>query len=47
MLIFDLCGLADQELRWAWRALPQSGVTREHQGATGRWFFEGVRKLPI
>jgi hypothetical protein len=47
VLLFELPALADTELQWAVGVLPRRGVTREHQTAMVRWFFEEVRRLPI
>lgn len=47
VLLFELPALADTELRWAVGVLPRRGVTREHQTAMVRLFFDEVRRLPI
>lgn len=47
VLLFEAPSLIDQEMRWAHGALPRKGVTREHQSAMVRWFFEEVRRLPL
>lgn len=47
VLLFDAPALIDQEMGWAQGVLPRKGVTREHQSAMVRWFFEEVRRLPL
>lgn len=47
VLLFELPAIADSELEWAGGVLPRRGVTREHQTAMVRWFFEELRRLPI
>lgn len=47
VLLFEAPALIDQELSWAQGVLPRKGVTREHQSAMVRWFFEEVRRLPL
>lgn len=47
VLLFELPGLADSEMRWAGGVLPARGVTRQHIAAMVRMFFEELRRLPI
>jgi hypothetical protein len=47
VLLFEVLSLADTELTWAGGVLPRRGVTRQHQAAMVRWFFEEVRRLPL